>query len=32
MLLAVLSMGLAPNALAASGAWQPGPDAVLDNT
>jgi hypothetical protein len=32
ILLAVLSMGLAPTALAAPGTWQPGPDAVLDNT
>ncbi|MBV9894728.1 MAG: hypothetical protein JO020_11200 [Chloroflexi bacterium] len=31
-LLAVLSIALPPLALAASGDWQPGPDAVLDNT
>jgi hypothetical protein len=31
-LLAVLSTCLAPTVLAAPGAWQPGPDAVLDNT
>lgn len=31
-LLAVLSLGSAPNVLAATAEWQPGPDAILDNT
>jgi hypothetical protein len=32
LLLMVLSVGPAPNSLAAPGDWQPGPDATLDNT
>jgi hypothetical protein len=31
-LLAILGLGFAPSALAAPGTWQPGPDAVGDNT